>query len=93
MVRIRSGGFREAAITVLGDSKEPLTAKEIVEIAQTRGILRTGGVTPGNTMHAILAKDVAGDEIGDFVRAGDGRFHLSTRGREVAQSLRRTGGN
>jgi len=46
--------FREAAIRILSEADEPLTAGEITERALERGLIDTGGKTPEASMRKIL---------------------------------------
>lgn len=46
--------YREAAEIVLRRSRQPLTAREITEIALAEGLLKTRGKTPAQTMSARL---------------------------------------
>lgn len=46
--------FLEAAEKVLRSSKQPLTAREITDLALRRGLLKSGGKTPDATMSAAL---------------------------------------
>jgi hypothetical protein len=54
----RGGGagvtYLEAAITVLRDSRRPMTAREITEETLRRGLLKSVGRTPEATMSAAL---------------------------------------
>lgn len=71
------GVFLKAAYDVLQITKEPLTAVEIVEEAHTRGLLRTSGKTPEQTMKSKLATNIL--KSGDrslFMRSAKGRFAL-----------------
>jgi hypothetical protein len=46
--------FLRAAETVLKDAEEPLTAREITQIALSRRLIQTRGKTPVNTMRLAL---------------------------------------
>lgn len=47
-------GFLEAALAVLREAGEPLTAAEITRRALEKGLIRTAGKTPEATMSARL---------------------------------------
>lgn len=44
--------FKEAAVKVLKEAEEPLSAKEITEIALKEELVETSGATPQSTMAA-----------------------------------------
>ena len=46
--------FKGAAIKILKEADEPLTAKEITEVALEEGLIETSGATPQATMAATL---------------------------------------
>lgn len=55
----------------------PLTAAQIVHIAQERELLNTGGRTPENTMRARLSDNIRGNGAASpFQRVGANRFGL-----------------
>jgi hypothetical protein len=60
--------FLDAAVDVLARSNRPLTAEEIVEKAQERGILKSFGATPARTMSAALYVEVSENPRSRFVR-------------------------
>lgn len=70
--------FKEAAHEVLNKTDEPLTAKDIVEIALQEGILKTEGLTPEATMGAQLYVDIKTNKKSKFIKVGKGRFALKT---------------
>jgi hypothetical protein len=82
MAKIKVGGFREAALRVLRDAREPLRATEIVQIAQKRGLLITSGQTPANTMYNTLIRGASSGCMSDFVKQGRGLFTLSEASQE-----------
>ena len=47
-------GFLEAAVTILALANRPMTSREITSEALRRGLVRTTGRTPLNTMDAAL---------------------------------------
>lgn len=63
--------FKQAAIKILKESEEPLTAKEITNIALVNGLIETSGATPEATMAAQLYTDT-----GKFKKVGKGLFAL-----------------
>jgi len=71
------GVFLKAAYEVLHITKKPLTAPEIVESARARGLLKTSGKTPEQTMKSKLATNIlTKGERSPFMRAAKGRFAL-----------------
>jgi HJR/Mrr/RecB family endonuclease len=63
--------FKGAAIKILKEAEEPLTSKEITEIALEKGLIETSGATPEATMAAQLYTDT-----GKFKKVGKGLFAL-----------------
>lgn len=63
--------FKEAAIKILKEAEEPLSAKEITQIALEDGLIETSGATPEATMAAQLYTDT-----GKFKKVGKGLFAL-----------------
>ena len=72
--------FKEAALKILKEVEEPLSAREITEIALEANILETSGATPEATMAAILYNDT-----GKFKKVGKGLFAL-VKQKESAKS-------
>lgn len=71
------GLFLNAAYTVLRQEHKPLSAREITELAQTRGLLRSEGQTPWQTMKSKLSTDILRrGESSFFMRSAEGRFAL-----------------
>jgi predicted NUDIX family phosphoesterase len=71
------GVFLKAAYQVLQIAKVPLSAPEIVEVAKTRGLLKTFGKTPEQTMKSKLATNILTNaERSIFMRAAKGKFAL-----------------
>ena len=71
------GVFLKAAYEVLHITKKPLTAPEIVEGARARGLLKTSGRTPEQTMKSKLATNIlTNGDRSPFMRAAKGRFAL-----------------
>lgn len=71
------GVFLKAAYEVLQITKQPLSPPEIVEAAMARGLLKTSGKTPEQTMKSKLAMNILKNgERSPFMRAAKGRFAL-----------------
>jgi len=63
--------FKEAAVKILKEADEPLSAKEITKIALEDALIETSGATPDATMAAQLYTDT-----GKFKKVGRGLFAL-----------------
>ena len=63
--------FKEAAVKILKEADEPLSAKEITKIALDDELIETSGATPNATMAAQLYTDT-----GKFKKVGRGLFAL-----------------
>ncbi|MEQ8562089.1 MAG: winged helix-turn-helix domain-containing protein, partial [Cytophagales bacterium] len=61
--------FKEAAVKILKEADEPLSAKEITKIALDDELIETSGATPDATMAAQLYTDT-----GKFKKVGRGLF-------------------
>lgn len=71
------GTFLRSAYKVLLEKGAPLTAQEIVEVAQVRGLLSTTGKTPAQTMKSKLSTDILQrGQQSLFMRSGKGSFAL-----------------
>jgi predicted NUDIX family phosphoesterase len=71
------GVFLKAAYEVLHITRKPLTAPESVEAARARGLLKTSGKTPEQTMKSKLATNIlTNGDHSPFMRAAKGRFAL-----------------
>ncbi len=68
--------FKEAAIQVLKQADEPLSAKEIADLAMESGLIETSGATPDATMAAQLYTDINKNTYSDFKKVGKGKFAL-----------------
>jgi hypothetical protein len=74
----RHGGW-DAAARVLEEAGQPMTAKQIVAAAESKGYWRSpGGKTPDRTLYAAIAREIAAKgpqsrfrkvERGKFARA------------------------
>ena len=76
MSKNRKLSFKEAAIQILRSEKEPLSAKEIVDLAFNKNILFTEGKTPEATMAAQLYVDINSNKKTKFNKVGRGKFSL-----------------
>ncbi len=71
------GFFLRAALEVLKEHGEPLSAKEIVDLATSRGLLQSKGVTPAYTMKSKLSTDILKNRDKSlFMRSEKGKFAL-----------------
>lgn len=68
--------FKEAAIRILKQAEEPLSAKEITEIALDEELIETSGATPEATMAAKLYTDINNNSSSKFKKVGRGMFAL-----------------
>jgi hypothetical protein len=67
----------DAAAKVLSASKEPLSAKQIVETMLAKGMWKTSGATPWATIYAAMIREIA-------AKGGEARFKKTDRGRFTA---------
>ena len=67
----------DAAAKVLSASKEPMSAKQIVEIMLAKGMWKTSGATPWATIYAAMIREIA-------AKGKDARFKKTDRGRFTA---------
>jgi hypothetical protein len=77
----KSGGKASAldsAAKVLGESKEPMTTKEMIEAMSAKGYWKSpGGKTPDRTLYsAILREIVLKKGASRFVKSERGKFTL-----------------
>lgn len=77
--------FKEAAIKILKEAEEPLSAKEITEIALDEELIETTGATPKATMAAQLYTDINKNSSSKFKKVGKGMFALKKQ-KESAKS-------
>lgn len=68
--------FKEAALQVLKEEKEPLSAKEIVDLAFQKDLLSSVGKTPHASMAAQLYVDINKNKKSKFKKVGKGKFSL-----------------
>ena len=65
----------DAAAKVLGESKEPLTTKEMVEAMQAKGYWKSpGGKTPDRTLYSAILREIV-------VKKAESRFKKTERGK------------
>ena len=64
----------DAAAQVLGEAKEPLSAKEMVERMLAKGLWQTKGQTPAATIYAAVIREIA-------AKGDDSRFRKVERGK------------
>ena len=65
----------DAAAKVLGESKEPLTTKEMVEAMAAKGYWKSpGGKTPGRTLYSAILREIV-------LKKGESRFTKTERGK------------
>jgi predicted NUDIX family phosphoesterase len=82
MVEINKS-FLDLAEMILEEGKCPLSAREITTIALQRGLLKSDGQTPWQTMKSKLATDILKNGDGSrFMRAFQGLFTLRKYGSE-----------
>jgi len=71
------GVFLRSAYEVLRAEARPLTAQQITDVAVERGLLRTSGQTPSQTMKAKLSVEILRNGTSSlFKRSDRGRFAL-----------------
>ena len=65
----------DAAAKVLGESKEPLTTKEMIEAMEAKGYWKSpGGKTPDRTLYSAILREIV-------VKKGEARFKKTERGK------------
>lgn len=70
--------FKEAAIEVLKEAKEPLHYKEITRLALEQGLLETDGKTPEASMNAQIVVDInSRKENSTFVKTAPATYSLN----------------
>ena len=72
--------FKEAAVKILKEENEALSADMITSLALEKGLLDTDGKTPAATMAAQLYTDINRNRNSMFVKVGKGKFALSGAG-------------
>ena len=69
--------MKQAAVTLLDEQGGPMRAKDITELALSRGMIRATGKTPTATMQAQLS--VAAKNGDTFIRTAPGTYGLIGR--------------
>src|SRR5262245_2584250 len=65
----------DAAAKLLGESKEPLTTKEMVEAMSAKGYWKSpGGKTPDRTLYSAILREIV-------LKKGEARFAKTERGK------------
>ena len=65
----------DAAAKVLGESKEPLTTKEMVDAMQSKGYWKSpGGKTPDRTLYSAILREIV-------LKKAEARFAKTERGK------------
>ena len=67
----------DAAARVLAESKEPMTCRQIVEVAFDKGYWKSGGKTPHATIYSAMIREIA-------AKGKDSRFKKVDRGKFAA---------
>jgi predicted NUDIX family phosphoesterase len=82
------GMFLDVAYKVLKAEQRPLTAKEITDIGQSRGLLPSSGKTPFQTMKSKLSTDILERrDNSQFMRTEKGRFALREWKNELGEHV------
>jgi restriction endonuclease Mrr len=76
MIGQKKLSFKDAAFKILKAEKEPLSAKEIVELAFQKELLSSDGKTPHASMAAQLYVDINKNKKSKFKKVGKGKFTL-----------------
>ncbi len=70
----------QAAIKVLGEAKEPMGCKQMVEAMIAKGYWTSpGGKTPSQTLYASILRDMRKGKDARFVKADRGTFTLAAK--------------
>ena len=77
--------FRNAALEILKQVKQPLHYKEITRLALEKGILETDGATPDSSMNSQIVTDIQKKgAASDFIRTAPATFNLNPAKAEIA---------
>lgn len=79
--------FKEAAYDILKRTDDPLTPKEITDIAVQEGLIDTEGETPEATMGAQLYVDINTNKDTPFIKVGRGLFSLKKQKDSLSSPL------
>lgn len=63
----------DAAAKVLKEAREPMSAKQIVEVAMAKGLWQSSGATPHATIYSAMIREIA-------AKGSDARFKKVARG-------------
>jgi hypothetical protein len=67
----------DSAAKVLGESKEPLTTKEMIEAMSAKGYWKSpGGKTPDRTLYSAILREIV-------LKKGESRFVKTERGKFI----------
>ncbi len=70
----------QAAIRVLAEAGEPMTAKAMVEAMQAKGYWTSpAGKTPEATLYASILRDIRKGKDSRFLKSGRGMFALAAK--------------
>ena len=70
----------QAAIRVLTEAGQPMTAKAMVEAMQAKGYwTSSAGKTPEATLYASIIRDIRKGKDARFVKTGRGTFALAAK--------------
>jgi len=68
----------DAAARVLSEAKEPMTCRQIVEVAFKKGYWKSGGATPWATIYSAMIREIAAKgKESRFKKVDRGRFALN----------------
>ncbi|MBS1666465.1 MAG: winged helix-turn-helix domain-containing protein [Bacteroidetes bacterium] len=71
--------FRNAAIDILTEAKQPLHYKEITRLPLEKGILETDGATPDSSMNSQIITDMKKKgNASDFIKTAPSTYTLNT---------------
>ena len=72
------GAYLDAAVSVLGNAKKPLSYREITLRAISHGMIASKGKTPANSMNALITADIKNNGTeSKFVRTKPGTYGLN----------------
>ena len=72
------GAYLDAAVSVLGNAKKPLSYREITLRAISHGMISSKGKTPANSMNALITVDIKNNGTESrFVRTKPGTYGLN----------------
>ena len=70
----------DAAARVLAEANEPMTCREIVDVAFEKGYWKSGGRTPHATIYSAIHREInAKQKESRFKKAGRGKFALAAK--------------